>query len=375
MRIGVDVRIFDEGRQSGVEQYAENILRGILSQDTTNEYVFFSNSFRSAGHERIEKLAAPFKNVSLKTLRLPNKVLNSSFVLTGYPHLDSLAGGVDVFFSPNIKFGSVGKKAKHVVTFHDLSFELYPEFYSLKKRWWHKVVNPRRVANEATCIIAVSAATARDLKEHYGIDDSKIAIIHSGAPHLAPEKEGVLQKWGIAGKYMLFFATLEPRKNMQAVLQAYEIARKKHSEKFQLVFAGATGWLENEIKKTWKNSSFAQDILFTGPVSEEEKSALYKHATALLYVSLYEGFGFPPLEAMQAGTPVITSNSSSLPEVVGNAALMVDPHNAHDIAEAIFQTLTDPTLAELLKKRGLEQVKKFSWNEAAKKTLEVLTNT
>lgn len=373
MKIAVDARIFDEGRQSGVEQYAENILRGIFEQDHDNEYVLFSNAFRSQGHERIKKIAAPFKNVSLKTLRLPNKILNTSFVLTGRPQLDKLAGGCDLFFSPNIKFGTVSKAAKHVITFHDLSFELYPEFYSRKKRWWHKVVHPRKMARDASHVIAVSEATARDLREQYHVPESKISVIHSGAPHLEPESGRTLETWGIHGDYVLFFATLEPRKNMKAVLQAYEIVRRKYGKVFQLVFAGATGWLEKEIKKTWKHSAFSQDIVFTGPVSEGEKTLLFRNTQALVYVSLYEGFGFPPLEAMQAGSPVIASHNSSLPEVVGNAALMVDPHNANEIAEAIHQVLSSEELRNILIQRGLEQVKKFSWTEAARKTLSIFT--
>lgn len=374
MRIAVDARIFDEGRQSGVEQYAENILHGIFSLDQKNEYVLFSNAFKSHGQDRVQKLVAPFKNVSLHTLHLPNKILNTSFVVTGHPKLNTLAGGCDVFFSPNIKFGTVSKKTRHVVTFHDLSFELYPEFYSLKKRWWHKIVNPRKIASDASHVIAVSESTAHDLQEYYHIPKEKITVIHSGAPKLVEEEPDALKKWGIGSDFILFFATLEPRKNMQAVLQAYEATRAEHKETFQLVFAGATGWLEKEIKKTWKNSKFAQDIVFTGPVSEKEKTTLFKHAHALLYVSLYEGFGFPPLEAMQAGTPVITSNSSSLPEVVGNAALMVDPHNARDIACAIHEVVTKEELRNMLRNRGFEQVKKFTWKEAAEKTLQVLTN-
>lgn len=373
MKIGVDVRIFDEGRQSGVEQYAENILQGIFSIDRTNEYILFSNAFKSSGQERIKKLAAPFKNVSLKTLRIPNKILNSSFVLTGFPKLDMLCGGCDVFFSPNIKFGSVSRKVKHIITFHDLSFELYPEFYSLKKQWWHKVVNPRKMAKDATSVIAVSESTAHDLREYYGISQDKITVVHSGAPKLLPEKVDAIKHWGIGENYVLFFATLEPRKNMQAVLQAYEMTRKRYREDFQLVFAGATGWLEKEIKKTWRNSPYAHDIVFTGPVSEEEKTALFKHAHALLYISLYEGFGFPPLEAMQAGTPVITSNNSSLPEVVENAALMVDPHNADDIARAMHEVVTSADIRSDLQQRGLAQAAKFTWQKAAEQTLKVLT--
>ncbi len=233
-------------------------------------------------------------------------------------------------------------------------------------------MNPRKIAREASHVIAVSESTALDLQEHYQIPKEKITVIHSGAPILAKEDPNVLKRWGIGNNFILFFATLEPRKNMQAVLQAYERTRSRHQEAFQLVFAGATGWLEKEIKKTWKNSAFANDIVFTGPVTEEEKTALFKHAHALLYVSLYEGFGFPPLEAMQAGTPVITSNSSSLPEVVGNAALMVDPHNAEDIAEAIHAVVTQEELRNILRERGFKQVQKFTWKEAAEKTLQVL---
>ena len=375
MRIGIDARLFAEGRRSGVEEYAENILKHLFALDSVNDYHLFFNAWQSdTGKKRIESLSR-FPNVRLHVLNIPNKILNASLVTVQRPKIDRLLGGVDVFFSPNLMFTALSKHVRHVLTMHDLGFKLYPEFLTLKRRLWHHMVAPKRQVRNAHAIIAVSESTRRDVIAEFGADSAKVHTIHSGLRNLAAvskeEDALMLAKLGVRPPYILFFATLEPRKNMETLLAAYRRVRQELPETPALVFAGLEGWMTKNIRNFTSHDS--KNIVFTGPVSEKEKTVLYRNALCMLYPSIYEGFGFPPLEAMQAGTPVITSNTGSLPEVVGNAALMVDPHNVTALTQAIKSFIEDTELRAWYTKKGKEQIKKFSWQEAAKMTLKVLT--
>ncbi|MFC1640628.1 glycosyltransferase family 4 protein [Patescibacteria group bacterium] len=375
MKIGVDIRLFAEGRRSGVEEYTEKILKHLLEIDSENSYVFFLNAFHAeAGKERIQKLCDR-DNVDIKVLNIPNKILNSSFIFLKRPQIDKLLGGLDIFFSPNLMFGSFSSEVKRVLTIHDLSFEVYPEFFSKKQQWWHSVVNPKRQIEESSQIISVSEATKTDLIEIYDVPAEKISVIHSGVKKVQCTKDqAVLDKYKIKGEYILFFATLEPRKNPLGIISAYERFRTMINDPVKMVFAGSKGWLDAKIRKAHEASEYHDDIIFTGPVSDSEKDVLYASSKMLLYPSLYEGFGFPPLEAMQCGIPVITSSGSSIPEIVGKGALLVDPYDIEGIAQAITELHLDNALREFLIKKSKRCVDRYSWENAARKTLKVLEN-
>lgn len=376
MRICVDIRSLIEKSPSGVTEYTTSLLTHLLKIDKENQYLLFYNAF----HAVPDRLLKMFKcsNVEMKAFHWPNKIFNSSLVFLRWPEIDRLIGGVDLFFMPNLNFLSLSEKCKKVITSHDLSFERYPKFYSLKGRWWHKMVNARKIFNEADKIIAVSENTKKDLMEIYQIPDEKIKVIYSGVNHDFFQKidsrqlDGVKQKYNLTKPFIFTLGNLEPRKNFESLILAFNNLRRKYRIDYQLVIAGTQAWLENKkIYQLAKELDFHDDIKFLGYVSNEEKPCLYQAGDIFVYPSFYEGFGFPPLEAMACGVPVICSFASSLPEILQDAALLVNPYNINEITEAIYQVLTDEELKRNLVENGASHVKQFFWTKAARETLRL----
>lgn len=379
MRIGIDIRCLAEGRRTGVEEYTINLLRNLFSIDKKNKYVLFFNSFKKPkiNLSEFEK----YKNVSIKIYRYPNKLLNFLFWYFGWPKIDKLIGGADVIFFPNIIFSAWSKKTKAVFTIHDLSFERYPETFSAKRRMWHIFINPEKICQKTNFAISVSDSTKNDLREIYRIPEAKIKTIYSSVSENFkiidrnnPKLIEVKKKYNLPYKFILYLGTIEPRKNINAVITAYNQLRNiKHSEleKYKLVIAGASGWKQKQIFKEIKNSSFKDDIIFSGFIGDEDKPAIYNLTSLFVYPSFFEGFGFPPLEAMSCGAPVITSNSSSFPEIIGSAGIMIDPDRPDEIFQAMKNILLDKNLRESLIKKGLEQAKKFNWQKTASQYLDI----
>lgn len=373
--IGIDIRMLARGNKSGIEEYTSELLEHMLPLDSDIRFKLFYNGLKK---EPLDFKWLDLPNVELKEFRIPNRLLDGTFRFLDYPKVDRLLGGVDKFFSPHIFLSSVEKKCEKIVTFHDLSFEKYPEFYSSQKNFWHFSMNPRRQAEQADKIIAVSASTKQDLVEIYGIAPDKIKVIYSGLSMkvkkevLPQEKIYVKKKYGLPDNYILYLGTLEPRKNIVSLLKAFDRLKQEDAFKnsdLKLVIAGAKGWLYNEIFTTAQAYSSRGDIVFTGFVEDRYKPALYRGAKLFVYPSFYEGFGFPPLEAMAKGTPVVTSNISSIPEAVENAAITVNPTNPDELYRAMKEILTDPKLASLLSVQGYERAKIFDWNKCAEETL------
>ncbi|HUV05756.1 MAG TPA: glycosyltransferase family 1 protein, partial [Armatimonadota bacterium] len=235
----------------------------------------------------------------------------------------------------------------------------------------------RRAVKKADAIIAISESTKRDIVELLGAPEHKIYTTLLGVdPPYRPvsdeRKERVAREHGLGHSTILYLGTLEPRKNIPALLAAFSQARKSSPAKdCTLVLAGGKGWFFNQTFKLVEDLGLKESVRFTGYVPAEDLPALYSAATVFVYPSLHEGFGLPPLEAMACGTPVITSNASSLPEVVGDAGIMVDPYNVEELAGAILRVLCDPDLRQEMSAKGLERAKKFSWEETARQTLKV----
>lgn len=380
MKIGIDIRCLVEGRRTGVEEYTINLLENIFKRDKRNKYFLFLNSFKKPAIDlsRFHNL----ENVEIKRFRVPNKILNFCFWYFRWPKIDKMVGGVDVFFLPNITFCAFSKKVRIVATAHDLSYEYYPETFSWKRRLWHLFINPKKIFERADKIIAVSKSTQNDLVEYYGIDEKKITVIHSAvSENLGPvDRNGpklieIKSKYGLPYKFILSLGTIEPRKNVISVIRAFDYLKKSRlpeAEKFKLVIAGTHGWKDRRIFSEINRSSCKDDIEFIGYVEDEDKKYIYNLASVFVYVSLFEGFGFPPLEAMKCGTPAICSNSTSLPEIVGSAAIMVDPERIDEIGLAIKFLISEDKLKENLIKRGLEKAGEFSWQKTAAETLHII---
>ncbi|MFA6194285.1 MAG: glycosyltransferase family 1 protein [Patescibacteria group bacterium] len=380
MKIGIDIRVLMDKHYSGISEYTANLLSAILAQDQTNEYKFFYNSYHDL-NGRLDKWNN--HNSQVIGLHYPNKIFNYCLQkIFGYPRLDKILGGVDVFWLPHFNFTSLSSSEsglKKVITVHDLSFLRYPQFFSGRKNFWHKALGVKKILKEADMVIAVSENTKNDIIELAGIDAAKIRVIYSGNNVIKkawPEDKikTCLDKLDISGPFILYVGNIEPRKNISGLIKAYDKLRnelRNKSENVDLVLAGAPGWKDSQIHKDWQASTYKNQIKFLGYISQEEKEILYSRAAVFVYPSFYEGFGFPPLEAMTYGAPVVCSNVSSLSEIVADAAIMINPEKPEEIAKAMKLILTDKELRAHLVSLGYERAKIFSWDKAAKEYLEL----
>jgi glycosyltransferase involved in cell wall biosynthesis len=258
-----------------------------------------------------------------------------------------------------------------VVTVHDLSFMRYPELFNRPNRLYLKVAT-RIATRQARRVIAVSESTKRELVTLLGAPADKIVAIPNGVePSFRPlpreEVETFRRAKGLPDRFILCLATLEPRKNLGLLVRAFARMNTDHA----LVLAGGKGWLYDAIFAEVRSLGLESRVLFPGFIPFEEQPLWYNAAAALAYPSLYEGFGLPPLESMACGTPVVCANSSSLPEVVGDAGLLVDPRDDAGLAEALGRLTEDAPLRERLREAGLSRARLFSWDDVARRTVDV----
>jgi glycosyltransferase involved in cell wall biosynthesis len=267
-----------------------------------------------------------------------------------------------------------------VVSIHDLSFEHLPETFKRRSRTQLRLT-VRHSARRATRILSLSEHTRRDIIETYRIDAEKVSAIPlAAAEHFGPvndnrELQRVRHNYGIAGDYILCVGSIQPRKNLARLIRAYALLRGNSSaDKLpKLVLVGKCAWLYDETLRTLEKAGVKDTVVVTGYVPENDLPALYSGALCFVYPSYFEGFGLPPLEAMKCGAPVIVGDRTSLPEVVGDAALSVDPFNIEAIAAAITRLVNNSTLRHELSVRGQERARMFSWQHTARETLKVYT--
>jgi len=371
MNIGIDIRPLMTAPRTGVGEYTYELLNAIFNIDKTNQYFLFYNSSRDVSANIPDW---KYDNVKIIGSHTPNKFFNTSLGLFGRPKLDKMCDEkIDIWFSPNLNFTALSPKTKFILTVHDLSFEFFPEFSTRKQYLWHKAVRPKKQCGRAELIITPSENTKRDIVNYYKINPGKIKVIYPGIKQTSDNRD-IKQKYNLPEKFILFLGTIEPRKNIIGLIEAFEILRNKYPATDHLVIAGAPGWKNEEIFARAKNSKYADKIHFINFVAPEDKNALYAAADLFVYPSFYEGFGFPVLEAMAAGTPVITSNRSSLPEIGGSAAYLIDPARPEQLARAMNELLTKQNLRDWHIQKGREQVNKFSWETAAEEWLNTLKN-
>ncbi len=257
-----------------------------------------------------------------------------------------------------------------IVTVHDLGYVHFPAAHPPAQRAYLGATT-RFSQRRASLVLADSAATADDLHRFYGTAPAKIRVVHPGVDAekvkaTAEQMAAARRKFGLPQRYFLYLGTLQPRKNIERIVQAFGLWQKEYGDgEFALVLAGGRGWLFNP---SWTQNT--PNVMLTGYVDEADKPGLLGGATALVFPSLYEGFGFPALEAMAGGVPVITSNTSSLPEITGDAGLQVNPLDTAAIAAAMARCSRDESLRRKLIQRGYRQAKRFTWGAAAEKVLD-----
>lgn len=288
---------------------------------------------------------------------------------------DRFIGAVDVFHSPDYVLPPL-RRGKKVVTIHDLSFLRYPEGAQPSLRRYLSAAVPRAV-QEADLVLADSLCTRRDVIELLGVPPAKVEVVYPGVDEsFKPIEDAealarVREHYQLESPFLLSVGTLEPRKNLIALLEAYAALRRAGGFEHRLVVAGGKGWRYEGIFTRVEELSLEGDVTFLGYVPEENLPALYCLADALVFPSVYEGFGLPPLEAMACGTPVIASDRSSLPEVIGDAGLMVPADKRDALAEAIHTLLQDGQLRGELIRKGLTRANKFSWQKTGQDLLAI----
>lgn len=370
MRIGVDVRCLMEGKRTGVEEYTINLLSALARLPGEDTFVLFYNSARP-----VRLPPFPTGRVEVRGFRYPNTIFNLGLKSVGLPHIDRLLGGVDVFFSPSVRLTPLAS-APLVVTFHDLSYVRHPEYFSVQRRIWHRVMAPEVLAADARAIIAVSDATRNDLLSLYHVPRKRIRVIPSGVGEQFTPRERsddaiarVRTRYGLPERFILFLGTIEPRKNIEGLLAAYRALRDAGEVSHTLVIAGRRGWKDEAIFARIRSDFSPGEVVLTGFVSDVDKPALYAAADLFVYPSFYEGFGFPPLEALCCGTPVITSTNAAIPEVVGEFAHLVEPHATTALVDVMGAVLASP---ERVPPRVSEELhRRFSWKRAAERTRAV----
>ena len=362
MRIGLDARLVFY-HNAGIGQYILRLSKALAALDPTNEYTLFQSRKDSA-----RLIDAP--NFHRRTLwtpshhRIERAAMSAELML--YPF--------DVFHSPDF-IPPLKVRAPQVITIHDLAFLLYPRFLTREAaRYYGQIDSAWRTAAH---IIAVSNSTKRDATRLLGIPDDKISVIYEAAHSTArriPREEArahVRTKYGVADDFILFVSTIEPRKNLPTLLAAYSKLRDNYKSNAPLLIAGHKGWLTEEVDQTIEKYKLQNIVCFLGGVPTSELKYLYNAARVFALPSFYEGFGLPPLEAMASGTPVIVSNTSSLPEVVGDAGMLVDPNDVEAWTVALHRVLTDDALHAEMSEKSLKRAAHFSWERAARETLNV----
>jgi glycosyltransferase involved in cell wall biosynthesis len=362
MRVGIDARLVYYS-QAGIGQYILHLVSGLAQVDTQNEYVLLQS--RKDDTTILEQ--PNFRRVSLWTPshhRLERYALN----------VELMRLGLDVLHSPDF-IPPHRPSCRSVITVHDLAFLLYPHFLTKESARYYGHID--QAVRWTDHIISVSESTKRDTIQHLGVPEDKITVVYEAAnPIFQPvdreiAREHVRNRHGIDGPYILFVSTIEPRKNVPTLLRAVWQLMECYKEDVRLVLAGGKGWLFEDAFAVVDELELNGRVHFVGRVPSEDLLYLYNAAEMLAHPAFYEGFGLPPLEAMACGLPAIVSNVASLPEVVGDAGLLIDPHDVDELTVAMWRVLNDDELRWEMRDKGLRQADFFSWERAARETMEI----
>lgn len=360
MLIGIDASRAARTERTGTEAYSLHLTRAMLSAAPQHHFRLYADRIlpRELDTSNAEPRVMPFP-------RLWTHARLSAEMLRRPPEVLFIPAHVVPLIHP-----------RTAITIHDLGYLYFPQAHPTLTRMYLDL-STRWSVRVATHIIADSQVTKDDLVRHCGTPSDKITVAHPGRDERLRRIndpaviKDVRQRYSISGNYLLHIGTLQPRKNLSRLVAAFSTLRSLHSNLY-LVLVGSKGWLYDDIFAKVKRLELEGRVLFPGRVADEDKAALLSGALALVHPSLYEGFGFPVVEAMQCGTPVICSSTSSLPEVAGDAALQVDPLKVDALAQAMARLVDDADLRRTLVERGYVQARKFSWASCAKTVLSVL---
>jgi glycosyltransferase involved in cell wall biosynthesis len=362
MHIAIDIRSVLDVHQTGVGQCTRGLLQSLLAHSADHTYTFFYNAAKAV----VVPSYIPKENIV--ATRFPNKFMTVWSPFLHRPYIDDIVKKqkkADLFFSPNIQYLPL-RDTPRVVMVHDLSFLHFPEYFSRKGRIWHQLQRVERQLLDARAIVVPSQSTKDDVVHSFNIVEKKVHVITPGIDAsyardvTKKERDAVIKRYDLPERFFFFLGTIEPRKNLLTLIRAY-----RHSTLFdqhiELVLAGAKGWNDTEI---YQAIAQTPGVRYIGYVKEEEKAPLYHLAKTFVFPSLYEGFGFPVLEAMAQGTPVITSNRTSLVEVTNGQVTYVHPHRVDEIVRALEKHVSKPK-----EQYGVTETN--SWDGTAKQLIQV----
>jgi len=366
LRIAIDAHSVG-AKLAGNESYATNLIEALAQIDSVNDYTLYVTT-----QEAQDRFHQRWANFTVKTTLPHTPLIRIPLILSA----ELRKNPVDVL---HVQFTAPPFcPCPVVVSLHDLSFEHLPHTFNRRSRTQLRLT-VRHSAKRAARIISLSEHTRQDIAQTYGIDEKLIHAIPLAAPpgfaRVQDDKElqRVRHTYGIMGNYILSVGSIQPRKNLARLVKAYASlkARLSTNELPRLVLVGKRAWLYDETLRALEETGLSKLVILTGYVPQSDLPALYSGALCFVYPSYFEGFGLPPLEAMKCGAPVIVGNTTSLPEVVGNAALSVDPYDVEAIAAGIERLIKDSVLRDQLSVKGLARAEMFDWQKTARQTLRV----
>jgi glycosyltransferase involved in cell wall biosynthesis len=363
MRVAINCRSILKKTSTGVGRYTFHLVQSLATIDQKNAYALYC--------------AHPIFNFKRRPPLRPAsnfKICSDHFGLGA----DFICGKYDVYHSPSLD--SLKKiKGKIVVTVHDMIYKTYPQSHTPQTVALSET-NMQELVERAHKIICISNSTRKDLHKFFDLPTSRSCVVYNGVDHTIfypigddeqEEANNLLAMHGIKGPYVLFVGTIEPRKNLDHLLKAFAILKKKHHYKGQLVIIGMKGWMMDHVAKVILDLNISDDLVFTGYVSDDQLRLFYNRAQVFAFPSFYEGFGFPLIEAFSCGAPVITSNTSSCAEIAADAAVTIDPNSPEAIAEAAACIIQDKDFQERLRQKAFMRAKEFSFERMARETLAV----
>jgi glycosyltransferase involved in cell wall biosynthesis len=368
MRIGYLTYGLDRA-PTGIGRYAIELLRSLAELPNGPEIVLLATE-----REDLHGLWNKFEHHVLPGCRLLPALMTAGHVVLSQAgpryRLEAIhdPNGIAPFLGPS-------RGVRRIVTIHDAFTFVHPDSHNRLDNWRYRYQLPA-AAWRADVVLTVSECSRRDLIDHLGLAAERVHVIAEGvAPQFQPvadgaERKAILTRYGIKRPYMLYVGGINARKNIARLFEAYARVRE-HRPDITLVVGGQRQWQTQEIEATFQRLNIMHHVHFTGYVHDADLPALYSAAELFVFPSLYEGFGLPPLEAMACGTAVVTSNLSSLPEVVGDAALTVNPYEVGELAAAIKRVLEDEGLRVHLRRRGIERAAQFTWQRTARETLAI----
>lgn len=362
MKIAVNARELLKGRMEGIGRYIfETTKRMVLDHPEDEFYFFFDRaydpSFIFADNVKPLVLHPQARHPILWYLWFEWSV---PYYLKKYD--------IDVFYSGDT-YASMKTSVPTLIVCHDIAYKHYPDHIRVSHKRYYQNNFPK-FHKKADHIVAVSNFTKQDIVKTYDIEPSKVTIGYNATPNgFSPlsedQKRQIREELAEGNPYFIYVGSLHPRKNVVNLIKAFDIFKTDHGTKHKLVLVGRMAWKNEELKKTYETTTHRDDIILTGHISNEQLPRYLAAAEALTYVSVFEGFGIPILEGMSSGTPVITSNVSSMPEVARDAALLIDPHDPLSIASGMHNIISDDQLRQDLIAKGLKRAKAFSWKNTA----------